>query len=105
MAHLTSSRPTLLMSFFQLLEIRLLGPTPAWSRTNGGDTGLHPSNIHDCQYAIGSIKFTGDTPIILTQDGPSLGRFVCLATIVKAELWKIGQMIKFSSLQLRLIKH
>ncbi|CAF1448237.1 unnamed protein product [Adineta ricciae] len=53
MAHLTSSRPTLLMSFFQLLEIRLLGPTPTWSRTNDGDAGLHPSNIHDCQYAIG----------------------------------------------------
>ncbi|CAF1305924.1 unnamed protein product [Adineta ricciae] len=54
MAHLTSSRPTLLMSFFQLLEIRLLGPTPTWSRTNDGDAGLHPSNIHDCQYAIGN---------------------------------------------------
>ena len=38
------------------------------------------------------LNFTGDTPIILTQDGPSLGGFVCPVTIVKAELWKIGQI-------------
>ncbi|CAF4913633.1 unnamed protein product, partial [Rotaria sp. Silwood2] len=46
----------------------------------------------DCEYAVGSINFTGNTPIILTQDGPSLGGFVCLVTIAKAELWKIGQI-------------
>lgn len=74
------------------LGVRLLGPKPEWTRTNGGEAGLHPSNIHDCEYAIGSINFTGDTPIILTQDGPSLGGFVCPVTIAKAELWKIGQI-------------
>jgi urea carboxylase len=74
------------------LGIRLLGPKPIWSRTDGGEAGLHPSNIHDCEYAIGSINFTGDTPIILTRDGPSLGGFVCPVTIAKAELWKIGQV-------------
>ncbi|CAF0967702.1 unnamed protein product [Rotaria sordida] len=74
------------------LGVRLLGPKPAWSRSDGGEAGLHPSNIHDCEYAVGSINFTGDTPIILTQDGPSLGGFVCLVTIAKAELWKIGQV-------------
>jgi urea carboxylase len=31
-------------------------------------------------------------PIILGPDGPSLGGFVCPATIVQAELWKIGQL-------------
>lgn len=74
------------------LGIRLTGPTLKWARNDGGDAGLHPSNIHDCVYAIGSINFSGDTPIILTCDGPSLGGFVCPATIVAAELWKIGQV-------------
>ncbi|CAF3983355.1 unnamed protein product [Adineta steineri] len=74
------------------LGVRLLGPKPSWTRTDGGEAGLHPSNIHDCEYAVGSINFTGDTPIILCQDGPSLGGFVCLVTIAKAELWKIGQV-------------
>ncbi len=73
------------------LGVRLIGPKPSWARSDGGEAGLHPSNIHDCEYAIGSVNFTGDMPIILTRDGPSLGGFVCAATIAKAELWKIGQ--------------
>ena len=74
------------------LGVRLVGPKPTWSRQDGGEAGLHPSNIHDCEYAIGSINFTGDSPVILTRDGPSLGGFVCPATIVRAELWKVGQV-------------
>lgn len=74
------------------LGVRLIGPKPSWARSDGGEAGLHPSNVHDCEYAIGSINFTGDMPVILTRDGPSLGGFVCVATIAKAELWKIGQV-------------
>lgn len=72
--------------------IRLIGPKPQWARSDGGEAGLHPSNIHDNAYAIGTIDFTGDMPIILAYDGPSLGGFVCPATIVQSELWKIGQL-------------
>jgi urea carboxylase len=72
--------------------IRLIGPKPGFARTDGGDAGLHPSNIHDTEYAIGTICFTGDMPIILSKDGPSLGGFVCPATIAKAEFWKVGQL-------------
>jgi urea carboxylase len=38
------------------------------------------------------VDFTGDMPIILGPDGPSLGGFVCPATVAHAELWKIGQL-------------
>ncbi|SFU61578.1 urea carboxylase [Nitrosomonas eutropha] len=72
--------------------VRLIGPKPQWARKDGGEAGLHPSNIHDNAYAIGTIDFTGDMPIILGPDGPSLGGFVCPAVIVQAELWKIGQL-------------
>ncbi len=74
------------------LGVRLIGPKPSWTRADGGEAGLHPSNVHDCEYAIGSINFTGDFPVILTKDGPSLGGFVCPVTIAKAELWKVGQV-------------
>jgi len=74
------------------LGIRLNGPKPEFTREDGGEAGLHPSNIHDTEYAIGSINFTGDMPVILTKDGPSLGGFVCPVTIAKAELWKVGQV-------------
>ncbi|MFZ5892107.1 MAG: urea carboxylase [Myxococcota bacterium] len=72
--------------------VRLLGPKPEWARSDGGEAGLHPSNIHDVAYAIGAVDFTGDMPIVLGPDGPSLGGFVCPATIVAAELWKLGQL-------------
>ncbi len=72
--------------------IRLIGPKPQWARKDGGEAGLHPSNIHDNPYAIGAIDFTGDMPVILAQDGPSLGGFVCPATIIEAEQWKMGQL-------------
>ncbi len=72
--------------------VRLIGPKPQWARTDGGEAGLHPSNIHDNAYAIGAIDFTGDMPVILGPDGPSLGGFVCPAVIVDCELWKMGQL-------------
>ncbi|MGR5177485.1 urea carboxylase [Vibrio parahaemolyticus] len=72
--------------------VRLIGPKPNWARTDGGEAGLHPSNIHDNAYAVGTIDFTGDMPVILGPDGPSLGGFVCPATIIKADLWKMGQL-------------
>ncbi|MDR7028469.1 urea carboxylase [Rhizobium rosettiformans] len=71
--------------------VRLIGPAPKWARTDGGEAGLHPSNLHDNAYAIGAIDFTGDMPIILGPDGPSLGGFVCPAVIARDEQWKMGQ--------------
>ncbi|MEM7013690.1 MAG: 5-oxoprolinase/urea amidolyase family protein, partial [Verrucomicrobiota bacterium] len=72
--------------------VRLIGPKPEWARRDGGEAGLHPSNIHDNAYCVGSIDFTGDMPILLGPDGPSLGGFVCPAVVARADLWKMGQM-------------
>jgi urea carboxylase len=72
--------------------VRLIGAKPKWARSDGGEAGLHPSNIHDTAYAIGAVDFTGDMPVILGPDGPSLGGFVCPVTLAKAELWKLGQL-------------
>ncbi|MFN3615530.1 MAG: carboxyltransferase domain-containing protein, partial [Rubrimonas sp.] len=72
--------------------VRLIGPKPRWARADGGEAGLHPSNIHDNAYAVGAVDFTGDMPIILGPDGPSLGGFVCPAVVALAEMWKTGQL-------------
>jgi len=72
--------------------VRLVGPKPEWARRDGGEAGLHPSNIHDNAYAIGAVDFTGDMPIILGPDGPSLGGFVCPFVVIQADLWKVGQL-------------
>jgi len=72
--------------------VRLVGPKPHWARRDGGEAGLHPSNIHDNAYAVGAVDFTGDLPIILGPDGPSLGGFVCPFVVIQADLWKAGQL-------------
>jgi urea carboxylase len=71
--------------------VRLLGPKPQWAREDGGDAGLHPSNIHDNAYAFGAIDLTGDLPVVLGPDGPSLGGFVCPGVVVSGQRWKLGQ--------------
>jgi len=83
--------------------VRLIGPKPAWARTDGGEAGLHPSNIHDNAYAVGTLDFTGDMPILLGPDGPSLGGFVCPLTVVQAELWKLGQLKAGDKVRFRLL--
>ncbi|MEV1080701.1 5-oxoprolinase/urea amidolyase family protein [Streptomyces sp. NPDC050211] len=72
--------------------VRLVGPKPRWARTDGGEAGLHPSNIHDTPYSVGSVDYTGDMPVLLGPDGPSLGGFVCPAVVLSAERWKLGQL-------------
>lgn len=83
--------------------VRLIGPRPSWARADGGEAGLHPSNIHDTAYAIGAIDFTGDMPIILGPDGPSLGGFVCPACVAEAELWKTGQLKPGDTVRFRIL--
>ena len=72
--------------------VRLVGPSPEWARADGGEAGLHPSNIHDTPYTVGAVDFTGDMPILLGPDGPSLGGFVCPVTVASQERWKLGQL-------------
>jgi urea carboxylase len=79
--------------------VRLIGPKPRWARRDGGDAGLHPSNIHDTPYAVGAVDFTGDMPIILGPDGPSLGGFVCPFVVIAADLWKLGQLAPGDAVQ------
>jgi urea carboxylase len=81
--------------------VRLIGPKPEWARRDGGEAGLHPSNIHDNPYAIGAVDFTGDMPVILGPDGPSLGGFVCPVTVALSDLWKVGQLRSGDRLRFR----
>ena len=38
--------------------VRLVGPKPQWARSDGSEAGLHPSNIHDNAYCLGTLDFT-----------------------------------------------
>jgi len=71
--------------------VRLVGPPPLWARTDGGDAGLHPSNLHDSAYPVGGVMLSGDTPVVVGPDGPSLGGFVVPAVVVQADRWMLAQ--------------
>ncbi|MDW7678605.1 MAG: biotin-dependent carboxyltransferase family protein [Bacillota bacterium] len=71
-----------------------LDPLPDYffSRESGGVGGSHPSNIVDHAYNMrGALNITGNTPVILIADGPTLGGYMCALNIINADLWKIGQ--------------
>ena len=75
------------------LGVRLEGsPAPAWVRADGGDAGLHPSNVLDTVYSHNAVNITGELPVFLGVDGPSLGGFVCPVVVCRAEAWKLGQV-------------
>jgi len=53
--------------------------------------GSLPSNIIDHGYPLGAINLAGQTPIILVNDGPSMGGFINPYTVPSAAFWKLGQ--------------
>lgn len=57
-----------------------------WARKNGGEGGSHPSNILDNGYATGTVNINGDTPVILTNEGPDMGGYVCLCTVAVGDM-------------------
>jgi biotin-dependent carboxylase-like uncharacterized protein len=71
--------------------VRLESHKFEWGRRSGGIAGGHPSNILDNSYPVGAINVNGDLPVILGPDGPTAGGFVVAATVIHADLWKVGQ--------------
>jgi len=55
------------------------------------ENGSEPSNIIDQGYPAGSINIAGQTPIILVNDGPSMGGFINPYTVPSSAFWKLGQ--------------
>lgn len=45
----------------------------------------------DQGYPIGAINLSGRTPIILPNDGPSMGGFINPYTVIQAAFWKLAQ--------------
>ena len=69
---------------------------PKWSFTEKAtnkslEHGTFPSNIIDQGYPVGAINLAGQTPIILVNDGPSMGGFIVPYTVPSASFWKLGQ--------------
>ncbi|HCU90490.1 MAG TPA: aminopeptidase [Gammaproteobacteria bacterium] len=73
---------------------RLEGPD--WTFTEKAynklpEHGSDPANIIDQGYPVGGINLAGQTPIILVNDGPSMGGFINPYTVPQCAFWKLGQ--------------
>jgi urea carboxylase len=69
---------------------------PDWTFTEKAinkapEHGSLPSNIIDQGYPLGAINLAGQTPIILVNDGPSMGGFINPYTVPQAAFWKLAQ--------------
>lgn len=69
---------------------------PEWTFTEKAknkapEHGSEPSNIIDQGYPCGAINLAGQTPIILVNDGPSMGGFINPYTVPQSAFWKLGQ--------------
>jgi 5-oxoprolinase (ATP-hydrolysing) subunit C len=85
---------------------RLEGPD--WSFTEKAynkapEHGSEPSNIIDQGYPVGAINLAGQTPIILVNDGPSMGGFINPYTVPSAAFWKLGQAKPAETLRFQVV--
>jgi len=81
---------------------------PEWTFTEKAhnksrDHGSLPSNIIDHGYPLGAINLAGQTPIILVNDGPSMGGFINPYTVPSISFWKLGQAKPGDNLKFRLV--
>ena len=76
------------------MGVRLEGPEMLFAdrATNKApEQGSHPSNCVDIGYPFGGINLCGDTPIVLLNEGLTLGGFIVPWTVPTAALAKVGQ--------------
>lgn len=78
--------------------IRLDHPKPIFARESGGIAGAHPSNVQIEPYNVaGALNVSGDYGILLFLDGVSLGGYANPLTVIRADLWKVGQLVPLKS--------
>lgn len=101
---------------------RLKGPRLRWARTSGGEGGSHPANVIDEPYPYGGMNWNGDEPVLLpvvsiaflqrdldsrlkqkVKDGPMAGGLATTTTIVRADLWRMGQCLPGNRIQFKRI--
>ncbi|KAI0368220.1 urea carboxylase [Pilatotrama ljubarskyi] len=87
------------------MGVRLEGPPIGWARETGGEGGSHPSNILDNGYAFGTVNVNGDTPVILTNEGPDMGGYACVCTVASGDLWKLGQLRAGATVRFERVSH
>ena len=74
--------------------IRLTGPELGWSEERKVE-GRHPSTLmSEHGYSVpGALNISGDTPILLPREGPTMGGYICALTVIYVDQWMMGQIV------------
>jgi len=74
--------------------IRLTGPELGWAKEREVE-GRHPSTLmSEHGYSVpGALNISGDTPILLPREGPTMGGYICALTVIYADQWMLGQIV------------
>ena len=74
--------------------IRLTGPELGWAEERKVE-GRHPSTLmSEHGYSVpGALNISGDTPILLPREGPTMGGYICAMTVIYVDQWMMGQMV------------
>jgi len=90
---------------FDRVGIRLIGPEQQWRPPDKRPpSGAHPSNMYSQPIGAGVINMCGDVPIILAADGVTHTSYVNPATIINADMWKLGQMKAGDKVRFKAVK-
>jgi urea carboxylase len=73
-------------------SIRLDGPPPLWSRSNGGEGGSHPSNMVGYGSTVGGVSFTGDLGLTFMLDAGNTTGFITTHTVPEVDLRRLAQL-------------
>ncbi len=78
---------------FDRVGVRLEGPPHKWKPPEKRPpSGAHPSNINLVYCGMGIINVTGEVPVVCGVDGISLTGYTSVATLISADMWKLGQV-------------
>ena len=74
--------------------IRLTGPALGWAKERQVE-GRHPSTLmSEHGYSVpGALNISGDTPILLPREGPTMGGYICALTVIYVDQWMMGQIV------------
>ena len=89
---------------FDRVGVRLSGPPHKWKPPEvRPPSGAHPSNINLVYCGLGIVGVAGEVPTVCGVDGVSLTGYTSVATLVSADMWRLGQVKAYDKIRFRAV--
>jgi len=89
---------------FDRVGVRLQGPPHQWRPADRRPpSGAHPSNINLAYCGLGIVGVAGEVPTVCGVDGVSLTGYTSVATLIGADMWRLGQVKAYDKIRFRAV--